>query len=348
MEAVAKIIPAQFAYISIPTNSLRSFFDHQFASFAKCSTADYLTGFPHRYRGGHDLLLDISSTFKGQGLKEATHQAGHILLTDFPTKAGIPIPGFSQSGLGGLLQEWGISSGWLQLNICDVGVGIIAVSESHPELYSALDGLIKMDTSTFFDTFVEGSVEVALAFYFENPILLYAGVENLLTGFISAYQTFSICVDPLDLLGSGIISAITGFFVTKLLRSGDSNNKLAYINALRAGIVGGFFAINPAFGFGAILAILSVELGKYIAQGSNKDSLIKIDIDKTELFLNCFVNPDESFENVIKDLPNLFSINKENINEVGSSFVQYENTLSINNERLHEPKTFLISEDSGL
>ena len=351
MEAVAKIIPSQFAYISIPNNSLRSFFDHQFPLFAKCQTADNQTGFAHRYRDGHDLLLDICSTFKTQGLKVASHQAAHILLTDFPTKAGIPIPGFSQSGLGGFLQEWGISSGWLQLNICDAEVGIIAISESHPELCNALDGLVEMNSLTFFDTFVEGSIEVALAFYFENPILLYAGIENLLTGMVSAYQTFSIYVDPIELLGGGIVSAIAGFFITKLLRSSDSDNKIAYINAIRAGMVGGFFAINPAFGFGAILAILSFQFGKYISQYNNKKSAlssVKIDINKTELFLNCFVNPDKSSESFIEDISIVFSIKEENIIEEEMLITQDKNVFNVQDERLQDPKTFLMSEDCGL
>ncbi len=332
MEAIIKIIPEKLAYISIPSDSLRYFIDHLFPSFAKCQTADYLTGFAHRYRGGHDLFLDICSTFKGQGLKETIHQAGHILLTDFPTKAGIPIPGFSQSGLGGLLQEWGISSGWLQLNVCDTTVGIIAVAESHPELCDALDGLIEMNSSTFFDTFVEGSLELTFAYLWQNPVLLFAGLENITTGFITTWQTYSIYVNPLEFFGAGITSALIGFFITRILKSDNKN--LAYLNAIKSGAIGLSFVINPAFGFGAVLAVLSFQFGKYLAKKKETVSSVKIDINKTELFLNCLINPNENSVNIILEKSNIL-YSAENIFEVAN------NTISENSNTLHVKEQIL-------
>lgn len=318
MEAIAKIVPTQFAYISIPTNELRSFFDEQFASFAKCQTADYLSGFAHRYRGGHDLFIDVFKTFKTQGIKESIHQSGHILLTDFPTKAGIPIPAFSQSGLGGLLQGWGISSGWMQLNICDAGVGIIAIAESHPELCDAMNGLIELSPATFFDTFVEGALEITLAFNFENPLLLFSGIENVMSGCFAVYQTVSVYVDPITVFGGGITSAIIGFFLTKILKKGDG--KREYFNAIRAGAIGTLFAVNPAFGFGAIIALLSFQLGKYLSRKIDSENVsLPLDVDKAVLLLNCFVNADDDSMNIINNKWEkvLHSDSLINVNDLG-------------------------------
>lgn len=294
MEAIAKIIPSQIAYISIPADSLRGFFDSTFASFAKCGTADFLRGFGHRYRGGHDLLLDVFSTFRNKGAREAFHQVGHIVLTDFPTKAGIPIPAFSQSGLGKLLEGWGISSGWLQINICDASVGIIAVAESHPELCNAINGLIEMNGFTFFDTFVEGSVELVLAYWSQNPILLFTGIENILSGCFAIYHMFSIYVEPIDLFGASIFSAIIGFFLTKFI--GHPGNNREYLNALRAGAIGACFTINPAFGFGAIIALLSIKLGTFLYDYKNPKHFVKLNYTLTELFLDCLINPNSKLD----------------------------------------------------
>ena len=91
--------------------------------------ADYLGGFNHRWRGGHDLLADVGRTLRGKGPVAAAHQAGHIVLADFPTKAGIPIPGFSQSALGSFLANTlHIPRGYLSVNLLETGIGILAVA----------------------------------------------------------------------------------------------------------------------------------------------------------------------------------------------------------------------------
>ena len=89
----------QCAYMHIPADVLRNTVDGLFPSLAKNAAADAVSGFGHRWVHGHDLIMDIAGQFFRHPV-HAVKQAGHILLTDFPTKAGIPIPGFSQSGLG--------------------------------------------------------------------------------------------------------------------------------------------------------------------------------------------------------------------------------------------------------
>lgn len=121
----------QLAYLQIPAATLRGFADSLFPGFAKDAVADAVSGTGHRFMAGHDLLLDVMPRFATEPAS-AFHQAGHILLTDFPTKAGIPIPGFSHSGLGEFLVNCGIPKGWMCMNIMDAGVGILAVAEGIP------------------------------------------------------------------------------------------------------------------------------------------------------------------------------------------------------------------------
>ena len=293
--ATALTVSKQFGYYSIPTDSLRNYVDGLFPYLAKCSIADSVAqGGGHRFKGGHDLLLDIPTTFGDHGLVDAVHHAGHILLTDFPTKAGIPIPGFSQSGLGSWLQTIGIERGWLSLNICDAGVGVLAVAESSPDLLNALDGSLTMGPWTFFDTFVEGGAELLIGFGTENPLLLIAGVQNVLAGLGATYNTLSVYVDPFTVLGSSMVSAILGFIVGQSLGSGDLSSALA--SALRAGCVGGLFAISPSFGFAAISGLLMHALGKSFATTPDKriKNVFKIDRNSIKLLVDeiCRVRPE--------------------------------------------------------
>ena len=278
MKAAVVIVPTQLAYVSIPANELRSFVDALFPKFACYPMADTLaSGFGHRYIAGHDLLLDVVNTVSKDGIGEGTKHAGHILLTDFPTKAGIPIPGFSDSGLGHILERAGIHRGWLQVNLCESGLGILAISEGSPDLIQAIHGTLLMNVSTFFDTFVEGGVEVSFAMATENPLLFVGGLENLAAGLISAWNTFSVHIDPFVFLGSAATSAIIGFGVASgLVRTSLGN---AIITGIRSGVVGALFSVSPAFGFGALAGFVVYRLGGKLAtiHNSNLQALLSID-----------------------------------------------------------------------
>lgn len=124
------VSPGQLIYMHIPAKELRNFADSMFPDLAKNSIADCARGMGHRYRAGHDIFLDVPSTLLNDGPEAAIKHLGHIIATDFPTKAGIPIPGFSQSGLGHLLEHWGIPKAWMSLNISDAGLGFLAIADS--------------------------------------------------------------------------------------------------------------------------------------------------------------------------------------------------------------------------
>lgn len=259
---------SQFAYLSIPASELREFCDGMFPTFAKCSQADFIRGAYHRYKGGHDIVLDVGETLQHDGISEAFRHFGHIVCTDFPTKAGIPIPFFSQSGLGKALESVGISKGWLNVNICDTGIGVLAIAEGSSDLAAAIAGKLDMGVEAFFDTFVEGSIELTLGMWYKNPFLACGGIENILAGCIATWNRYTYYVDPLDFLGGGFLSAAIGFTVSHYLLGNDLKRSLT--DAGRSGLLGGLFVISPMFAYAALAGFVAYEYGKALANKRNK------------------------------------------------------------------------------
>lgn len=301
MEAVSLIVPGQFGYLSLSSRELREFVDGLFVQFAKFPIADsQAVGWGHRYRAGHDLFLDVPRTTFEYGIADGYKHAGHIVLTDFPTKAGIPIPGFSQSGLGEWVEGLGISRGWLNVNICDTGVGIIAISEGSEDLKSALNGSLSMDSSVFFDTFVEGGVEIVLSTYTQNPILAVGGIENILAGLVSTWDTFSVHVDPLFFFGGTFTSALVGFSIGV----GVANQSLpeALVSGIKSSAVGALFVISPAFGFAAISGLLCFSAGRILAARHQemKEFFFKIDRNSINLFVETVEGGSPNFSEFLK------------------------------------------------
>ncbi len=272
VEAESLVVSGQVAYLWIPAEEIRGFADGLFPYLAKCPLADVAQGAGHRFKTGHDLFVDVPRTFAEQGLGDAAHQTGHIVLTDFPTKAGIPIPGLSGSGLGEWLIGAGIPKGWLSLNLCDAGLGIIAIPEGASDLLNAISGTMTMDTATFFDTFGEGSVEIALALTLSaNPLPLgIAGIANLLAGIVATVNTIAIHVDPITFFGSSLTSALIGFVVGQSITRKSVSESLEL--ALRGGTIGALFAVSAPFGFGAICAILAYQGGKALKEHQQESS----------------------------------------------------------------------------
>ncbi|MBL4830988.1 MAG: hypothetical protein JKY55_14025 [Aliivibrio sp.] len=268
MDATVLIAPAQMLYMNIPAKELRNFVDGMFPSVAVNIIADSVRGFDHRYFAGHDLFLDIPKTFASHGFKEGLLHAGHVLLTDFPTKAGIPIPLFSHSGLGHLLENAGIHRGWLQVSLFDSTVGIMAISESASDLLQAIHGSLMMNYGTFFDTFVEGSITVGFGVAASNPLLVIAGVQELLAGCVAVYNKLSVYVDPLELFGSAGISALIGFGVAYGIAGENLSD--ASKNGIRSGSIGALFKISSAFGFGALAGFTSYRIGRALAHKHNE------------------------------------------------------------------------------
>lgn len=278
LDATVTIVPGHLMYAQIPADNLRHFVDGIFSGFAKNPIADSVSGYGHRYVAGHDLLIDVPRTISTHGPFEGLKQAGHIVLTDFPTKAGIPIPAFSQSGLGQLLEQAGIPRGWLQVNISDAGWGIYAISEGSNDLAVALQGVLAMDQGVFFDTFVEGTLEVYFAVLWQNPFLLAGGLENIFSGIVASWNTLSVYVDPLDFFGAAGTSALIGFVLAHGLADESLND--AGKDAIRSGTVGALYTLSPAFGFGALAGFTAYRLGGALAKHQQKEMNARLSIDE--------------------------------------------------------------------
>ena len=266
------------AYYRLPAESIRSFCDGMFPLLAKCPQADFLAGNMHRWRGGHDLVLDVARTASKEGASPAAKQFGHILLTDAPTKAGIPIPGFSETGLGKCLVELGIPKGWLCINVMDGAIGVLALAEGFGDLKDAIAGQLQMDSIwTFYDTFGEGTVEVCLAVATKNPLLLLAGVENILAGIIATVNSVKAVanpfyyVDPYQFFGNSLGAALIGFAVGKFVL-GQTDDE-AFISALKSGAVSAFFLISPYAAYGIMTAFALEQFAIKAARDDEQEVL---------------------------------------------------------------------------
>ena len=256
-------------YHLVPADAIRNFVDALFPTLAKNPAADCVSGALHRYRGGHDLILDVGDTMTKKGVGKALDHAGHILLTDLPTKAGIPIPLFSQKGLGGLLQNLGLSPSWLNLNLGDTVLGTLALSESMSDLSAAAAGGLPMDFSTFCDTFAEGALEVGTGIWSKNPLLLFAGAENIMAGLVAAWKHFTWYVPPELCLGAASLAGGTGFIVSKFLLKEDDITALR--KSFRSALTGGLFTVSAAFGWGLIGVMIWAEVIRRAAEKNKKE-----------------------------------------------------------------------------
>lgn len=275
------VSPGQMVYMHIPASELRNFADSLLPGLAKNPIADCASGMGHRYRAGHDLLLDVPSTLVNHGPGEALKHFGHIIATDFPTKAGIPIPGFSHSGLGHALEQWGIPKAWMSLNISDAGFGFLAIAEGHTTLMAAIQGQLSMDFGTALQTFGAGALELKLAMIMiatTNPMpMTAAGVQNILAGLVATWNTFSVYVDPLDLFGAAGMSALLGFGMARGLVGEDVTD--ATRDAIRSGTIGALYSVSTAFGYGALAGFVVCRLAGALAKRHNMQSQSRLSVD---------------------------------------------------------------------
>ena len=274
-----------FAYLQIPADSLRGFFDNLFPVLSQNPLADSVSGFGHRFVAGHDLLIDVPRTLSTHGSGAAAKHAGHILLTDFPTKAGIPIPGLSNSGLGNFLTHTcHIPRGYLCLNVVDSVVGIFAMTEGTFDLINVISGQLRMSPELFFDTFVEGTAEIAAGLYCKNPLLFIAGTEQLAAGVISTFYTITHplwFVNPLDFFSGVFLGGISSFVISKLILKKDMKSSLT--DAGKSCVIAGLFAISTGFGVAGIVALLACGIGKMMAERDNKEKRAWFAIGENEL-----------------------------------------------------------------
>lgn len=272
-------LKGHYWYTSLDSKVIRNYVDKLFPDLAKDSIADNLDGKWHRWKEGHDLLTDVfPKLFTRPG--EAFHQAGHILLTDFPTRDGIPIPGLSANGLGQMLTDMGIEKGYLCLNIDNAiqgGIGIMAVSESHTDLITAMNGGT-LDGWTAFDTYGEGIFELCAGIHTSNPLLIAAGIEDVAAGLARTYNTIEIAIDEMvttidEFFGAALGGSLIGIAISHFLwrnRSAEERIRKALFTGTRAAILGGASAISPFLSLGLAAGFCFHELCKSIIEGKAK------------------------------------------------------------------------------
>lgn len=283
----AAVCGADCAYRQIPADSLRQFFDNMFPYLSKNTIADSAVGYMHRWKAGHDLLLDVPGTIADKGLVEGMKQGGHILLTDFPTKDGIPIPGLSKSGLGTFLTETlGVKREYLCLNAMDAAVGIVAISEGTLDIVNVVSNQMRMTPGLFFDTFVEGGAEIGLGVCCKNPLLIAAGTENVGAGMVATFNTVTRplwYVSPVDFLSGSLSGAVLALLISKFVLKKDA---LASVkSALQSAGVGGLFALSPCFGMGGLAALLCFGVGKAMAKRDERDAIARFAVSEEHLAL---------------------------------------------------------------
>lgn len=112
---------------------------------------------------------------------------------------------------------------------------------------------------------------------FNPAFAIVGGVENILAGIISVYQTASVYVDPLAFFGSAGTSALIGFGLAYGV-AGESLSESS-ANGIRGGAVGAFYSLSPAFGCGALAGFIAFKLGRKLAEVHNESMRVLMSVD---------------------------------------------------------------------
>lgn len=292
-DPIAKAIVSggNFAYLKIPTAELRGFFDSSFPALAKNHFADCASGYLHRFSAGHDIVIDIPKTLVRHGPVEASKQLGHILVTDFPTKSGIPIPGLSECGLGQWLTDTvGIPKPYLCINAMDAAVGIFACTEGTLDLINVCANNVRMSPGLFLDTFVEGAAELGGGYVTKNPLLLASGFENLCAGMYSTCYTISHPVwytGFWNVVGGGVAGAMTSYLISKFILKKDDTTCVK--NSIKSFSISSLFAISSGFGIAGIIGMVAAGVGELLARrdNDNRDVFYRITKEQYLGFVEC-------------------------------------------------------------
>lgn len=264
-------------------------------------------------------MFDVAKNIKNDGLKKGLKQFGHIALTDFPTKDGIPIPGLSGSTqLGNLLKNCGINPKWMCLNVMDTSVGVLCVADGYFDIVNAFSGNLQMNFGTFCSTFGQGSLEIGGAILTKNPLLLVSGTEHIVAGIVSAWKTYTIHID----FGATLTSTLLGFLTSKFILKNDMQESV--LKAAKSGLITGLFQLSASFGYGAAAGVAYMEYVKYLAKRDSEAVAKYMRVDK-----DCY----ERFIDVL---------NKIEDKEVRDAYIEYDNDIA---DDIVSSQYSLISED---
>lgn len=293
------VLPGKAAYMQIPQESLVAFFNKTFSTCVKDPlVADIAQGKWHRWKAGHDLLIDVPKRFFNDGMQGGLKHIGH-LLTDVATHDGLPFPLLSKSGLGDfLVNKCGIKIEKLcftlndAVNIADKGVSILCVGEGGMDIFNAFSGNMEMNFTTFCDTFGEGAFQLAFGIPTGNGLMIAAGVENIFAGLVSAWKTYTIQIDLLPFFGATLASTLIGFLTAKYICKNDMPDVIQ--KSVKSGMITALFHVSASFGYGAAVCCAYIEYIKYLAQRDSKQvaEVMRVDKDYYAKFLQIL----DSFE----------------------------------------------------
>lgn len=297
--------------------------------------ADFVGGRKHRFKGGHDLFIDVPRTFFKDGFENGIKHIKH-LLTDFVTTDGIPFGGFSEKGLGNfLVNKCGVH--WRKccvnvvdltnicekgFNIVDKGIGFLCIGEGGMDILNAFSGKMEMNFTTFCDTFGEGAFQLAFGIPTGNGLAITAGVENIVAGIVSTWKTFTINIDLVSLFGGALTSTIIGFLTSKYICRNDTQESV--LKAAKSGLITGLFNVSSSFGYGAVAGVAYMEYVKFLAKRDSKEVAKYMQVDE-----HCY----ERFIDVL---------NKIEDKEVRDAYIEYDNDIA---DDIVSSQYSLISDD---
>lgn len=155
--------------------------------------------------------------------------------------------------------------------------GIKEGLEGYEDLISAISGDLPMNAEIFQDTFGEGSIELLTGISTSNPLLIGAGAENILAGFISAWKTYTCYIDPASFFSHSITAALLGSGISYILNRNVHKESLVSSvmrTAGRSSLLGGFGAVSWYFSAGTSLGFLAMKLGEMMAINAQREQIL--------------------------------------------------------------------------
>ncbi|MBO7597542.1 MAG: hypothetical protein J6T70_10925 [Bacteroidales bacterium] len=296
------VLPGKAAYIRIPKETiLKTLSDLCYKIGKDGEVFTRLDAYPHgnmhRWYGGHDLP-DVIKTFWNEGFASGIKHIKH-LFSDISTPKGLPKPFCSEPYLGKLLQEkcnftprqlcfnlTDIVNGFEKtLNVVDKGVGILCVGEGGMDVFNAFSGKMEMNFATFCDTFGEGAFQLAFGIPTGNGLAIAAGIENILAGIVSTWETYSISIDLVPFFGATLTSTLLGFITSKYLCKNEMPEVIQ--KSVKSGMITALFQLSASFGYGAAACCAYIDYVKYLAQRDTKQvaKVMKVDENYHDKFL---------------------------------------------------------------
>ncbi|MBF0313347.1 MAG: hypothetical protein HQK52_08020 [Oligoflexia bacterium] len=257
----------------IPFDSIADW-THHLPENATDKWMDAYRGYYHR-QVNHHFISDATTVFSKSKLSMVDFFK-HIGL-DVITVQGIPI--IPNTTINLLSKFIGVNASkilpWAHLNIFDIAVGVVSVTNGGFDLFFALTGQLPWGMQTAIFTLGAGTLEIIGGVATENPLLLAAGALEVSSGVVSAWdyytQPFLFGIPLSDLLDGLIGGAVAGTVVSSLAIAFKWNSTTT---SQKVATIGKSVGISSLIGFlSAISCWASVPVGLAYTMGNIAYSL---------------------------------------------------------------------------